>query len=79
MRCRCHGAPRGCGRALTPLFVVVIAAFHRTEGDTLSLSLDALLLDSGGDVELARPDNSGVKITVDWLVGRVTQQPYAFD
>jgi len=34
---------------------------------------------SGGDVELARPDNSGVKITVDWLVGRVTQQPYAFD
>ncbi len=34
---------------------------------------------SGGDVELARPDKSGVKITVDWLVGRVTQQPYAFD
>ena len=34
---------------------------------------------SGGDVELARPDNSGVKITVDWLVGRVTQQPYVFD
>ncbi len=34
---------------------------------------------SGGDVELARPDKSGVKITVDWLVGRVTQQPYAFN
>ena len=34
---------------------------------------------SGGDVELARPDQSGVKITVDWLVGRVTQQPYAFN
>ncbi|MCX2977563.1 prepilin-type N-terminal cleavage/methylation domain-containing protein [Candidatus Marimicrobium litorale] len=34
---------------------------------------------SGGDVELARPDKSGVRISVDWLVGRVTQQPYAFN
>ena len=34
---------------------------------------------SGGDVEIARPNGSGVKITVDWLVGRVTQEKYAFE
>ena len=34
---------------------------------------------SGGDVEIAQPSGSGVKITVDWLVGRVTQEKYAFE
>ena len=34
---------------------------------------------SGGDVEIARPSGSGVKITVDWLVGRVTQEKYVFE
>ena len=34
---------------------------------------------SGGDIEIAQPNGSGVKISVDWLVGRVTQQKYVFD
>lgn len=34
---------------------------------------------SGGDVEIARPNGSGVRITVDWLVGRVIQEKYAFE
>jgi general secretion pathway protein H len=31
---------------------------------------------SGGDIEIVQPSGSGVKISVDWLVGRVTQQKY---
>jgi general secretion pathway protein H len=31
---------------------------------------------SGGDIEMVQPSGSGVKISVDWLVGRVTQQKY---
>ena len=34
---------------------------------------------SGGDIEIAQPSGAGVKISVDWLVGRVTQERYAFD
>ena len=34
---------------------------------------------SGGDVEIARSNGSGVRITVDWLVGRVIQEKYAFE
>jgi general secretion pathway protein H len=34
---------------------------------------------SGGDIEIARPNGSGVKISVDWLVGRVTQKKYVFN
>jgi general secretion pathway protein H len=34
---------------------------------------------SGGDIEIARPNGSGVKISVDWLVGRVTQEAYVFN
>jgi len=34
---------------------------------------------SGGDIDIARPDGSGVKISVDWLVGRVTHQKYDFN
>jgi general secretion pathway protein H len=33
---------------------------------------------SGGDIDIALPGGSGVKISVDWLVGRVTQQKYDF-
>ncbi|HEY6130910.1 MAG TPA: prepilin-type N-terminal cleavage/methylation domain-containing protein, partial [Halioglobus sp.] len=33
---------------------------------------------SGGDIEIAQPNGSGVKISVDWLVGRVTQEKYVF-
>jgi general secretion pathway protein H len=31
---------------------------------------------SGGDIDIAKPNGSGVKISVDWLVGRVSQQQY---
>ncbi len=34
---------------------------------------------SGGEVDIARQDGSGVRITIDWLVGRVTQEKYVFD
>jgi general secretion pathway protein H len=34
---------------------------------------------SGGDIEIAQPNGSGVKISVDWLVGRVTQEKYVFE
>lgn len=34
---------------------------------------------SGGDIEIAQPNGSGVRITVDWLVGRVRQEKYAFE
>lgn len=34
---------------------------------------------SGGDIEIALPSGVGVKISVDWLVGRVTQERYAFN
>ncbi|GAB5413099.1 MAG: prepilin-type N-terminal cleavage/methylation domain-containing protein [Congregibacter sp.] len=30
---------------------------------------------SGGGVDIVRPDGSGTRISVDWLVGRVNQQP----
>jgi general secretion pathway protein H len=32
---------------------------------------------SGGGVDIERPGGAGVKITVDWLVGRVAQERYA--
>ena len=32
---------------------------------------------SGGDIDIAQPGGSGVKISVDWLTGRVTQEKYA--
>ncbi len=34
---------------------------------------------SGGDIDLERPDGSGIKISIDWLMGRVTQETYAVD
>jgi general secretion pathway protein H len=34
---------------------------------------------SGGDIDIAQPSGSGVKISVDWLVGRVTQERYLFE
>jgi general secretion pathway protein H len=34
---------------------------------------------SGGDIDLERPDGSGIKISVDWLMGGVTQATYAID
>jgi general secretion pathway protein H len=34
---------------------------------------------SGGDIDMALPNGSGVKISVDWLVGSVTQEKYAFE
>ncbi len=34
---------------------------------------------SGGDIDIAQPNGTGVKISVDWLAGRVTQQKYEFD
>ena len=34
---------------------------------------------SGGDIDIAQPGGSGVKISVDWLIGRVTQEKYALD
>jgi general secretion pathway protein H len=32
---------------------------------------------SGGGVDLEIPGRTGVRIHVDWLMGRVTQEPYA--
>ena len=32
---------------------------------------------SGGGIDLERADGSGVRISVDWLMGRVTQESYA--
>ena len=32
---------------------------------------------SGGGIDLERGDGSGVRISVDWLMGRVTQETYA--
>jgi general secretion pathway protein H len=32
---------------------------------------------SGGGIDLQRPNGAGVRISVDWLMGRVTQEPYA--
>lgn len=34
---------------------------------------------SGGDIDIALPNGSGVKVSVDWLAGRVTQQKYDFN
>ncbi len=34
---------------------------------------------SGGGVDLRRPDGTGVKISVDWLMGGVSHAPYVFD
>jgi general secretion pathway protein H len=32
---------------------------------------------SGGDIDIAQSNGAGVRISVDWLVGRVIQQKYA--
>jgi general secretion pathway protein H len=34
---------------------------------------------SGGEIDIVKPNRAGVKITVDWLVGRVSQQKYDFN
>lgn len=34
---------------------------------------------SGGGIDLEREDGSGVRISVDWLVGRVSQEAYVAD
>lgn len=34
---------------------------------------------TGGDVELESPAGKGVRISVDWLTGKVTQEPYVFN
>lgn len=34
---------------------------------------------SGGRIDIKRPNGDGVRISVDWLVGRVSQERYAFD
>ena len=34
---------------------------------------------SGGGIDMERPDGSGVRISVDWLVGRVSQETYVVD
>jgi len=34
---------------------------------------------TGGGIDLEREDGSGVRISVDWLVGRVSQEAYAAD
>lgn len=34
---------------------------------------------SGGSVDIERVGGDGVRISVDWLVGRVSQERYAFD
>lgn len=34
---------------------------------------------SGGEIDIAKPNRSGVKISVDWLVGRVSQEKYEFN
>ena len=34
---------------------------------------------SGGDIELERPDADGLRVSVEWLDGRVTHARYDFD
>ncbi len=34
---------------------------------------------SGGGVDIEQPGRGGVRIGVDWLVGRISQEPYALD
>jgi general secretion pathway protein H len=34
---------------------------------------------TGGDVELESPSGKGVRISVDWLTGKVTQETYVFN
>jgi len=34
---------------------------------------------SGGGVDIEIPERRGVRIDVDWLIGRVTQEPYALN
>jgi general secretion pathway protein H len=34
---------------------------------------------SGGGIDMERADGSGVRISVDWLVGRVSQETYVVD
>jgi general secretion pathway protein H len=34
---------------------------------------------SGGEIDITKPNRSGVKISVDWLVGRVSQEKYEFN
>jgi len=34
---------------------------------------------SGGSVKIENPNGSGVKVSVDWLLGRVTQEKYGFN
>ena len=34
---------------------------------------------SGGGIDLERPGGRGVRISVDWLMGRVSQEAYAFN
>jgi general secretion pathway protein H len=34
---------------------------------------------SGGGIDLERPGGRGVRISVDWLMGRVSQDPYAYN
>ncbi|NCF21027.1 MAG: general secretion pathway protein GspH [Haliea sp.] len=34
---------------------------------------------SGGGVDIEVPDRWGVRVNVDWLIGRVSQEKYAFD
>lgn len=33
---------------------------------------------SGGEIEIAQPNGSGAKISVDWLAGRATQKKHVF-
>ena len=34
---------------------------------------------SGGGIDLQRPNGAGIRISVDWLMGRVTQETYALN
>ena len=34
---------------------------------------------SGGGIDMERPGGTGVRISVDWLVGRVSQEAYVVD
>jgi general secretion pathway protein H len=59
------------------LSLVVHGAAELNSGDTGVIRFYPDGGSSGGGIDILRPDGSGTGIRVDWLLGRVTQQPIA--
>jgi general secretion pathway protein H len=66
-------------RLPTGLNVLVHSAGELSKGDSGVIRFYPEGGSSGGGVDIEMPQRSGVRIEVDWLVGRVSQEKYALN